>query len=667
MFGSVLIANRGEIAVRVIATLRQLGIRSIAVYSDADADAPHVHAADVAVRLGPAPAAESYLSIERVLAAAAETGAEAIHPGYGFLSEDAGFAAACAAAGLAFIGPPPEATRLLGDKVAAKLLAEESGVPVLPGLQRPGLTDDEILDFARERPERLPLMVKAAAGGGGRGMRIVRDLDALPAVLATARREARAGFGDDSLLVERYVERARHVEVQILADSHGTVVHLGERECSLQRRHQKVVEESPSPVVTPAIREPLCAAAVKLAAAAGYVGAGTAEFLVSAADPTEWFFLEVNARLQVEHPVTELVTGLDLVEQQLLVAAGEPLAFGQEGVRMTGHAIEVRVCAEDPASDFLPATGELVGYREPRGAGVRVDSGVRLGSVVGSDYDSLLLKVISHGADRAQATERLDHALGDLRLLGVVNNAGFLRRLVTLDSVRAGEMDTGLIERGEAETLPGEEEAREALVAAAVAESLALRAGDDDDPWRTLVGFRVDGRAPLAIELDSGGADPVAVEIAGEPGEATVVVGGANPEGPPPDRVAVSARALGDGRVWVAQDGRARVWDIAGPATDRWLAAGADAFEMRLREPVVEGAAGADESSLEAPMPGTVLELRVTGGDAVEEGQVLVVMESMKMELTLVAPAATTVAEVLVAVGDGVRQGQPLIELETAR
>jgi acetyl-CoA/propionyl-CoA carboxylase biotin carboxyl carrier protein len=668
MFDSVLVANRGEIAVRVIETLRRLGIRSIAVYSDADAEAPHVRAADFAARLGPPPAAESYLSAERVLAAAAETGAEAIHPGYGFLSEDAEFAAACADAGVVFIGPPPQATRLLGDKVAAKLLAEESGVPVLPGLQRPGLSDEEIVAFAAQRPERLPLMVKAAAGGGGRGMRIVRELDALPQALATARREALGGFGDDSLLVERYVERARHVEVQILADAHGNVLHLGERECSLQRRHQKVVEESPSPVITPATRGPLCAAAVTLARAAGYVGAGTAEFLVSADDPGEWFFLEVNARLQVEHPVTELVTGLDLVEQQLLVASGTPLGFGQEEVRMSGHAIEVRVCAEDPATDFLPATGELVGYREPSGAGVRVDSGVREGSEIGSFYDSLLMKVIAYGEDREQAMERLDHALGDLRLLGLATNAGFLRRLCAFGAVRAGDLDTGLIERGEVAALPGEGERREALVAAAAAEALELRAtADGDDPWQKLVGFRLDGPAPLTIELAPRGAEPIAVRVEGEPGDAVVTVGASDGEtGAAPASVAVAARALDDGRVSVAQEGRARVWDLASSDGERWLAAGPDAFAVRLVEPVVEGAAAADQGSLEAPMPGTVLELRVAAGDSVVEGQVLVVMESMKMELTLTAPAETTVSEVLVAVGDGVKQGQPLVELEAA-
>src|SRR4051794_26393076 len=359
MFGSVLVANRGEIAVRVIRTLNRLGIRSIAVYSDADADAPHVALADVAVRLGPAPAAESYLSIDRVLAAATDTSAEAIHPGYGFLSENAAFARACAAAGVTFVGPPPEAIEVLGDKVSAKAIAQRAGVPVLPGLDRPGLDDAQIAAFVAQDAGRLPLMVKAAAGGGGRGMRIVHEAGALGEALAAARREALAGFGDDALFVERYVERARHIEVQLLADAHGTVLHLGERECSLQRRHQKVVEESPSPAVSPALRERLGAAAVHLAREAGYVGAGTAEFLVSAADPDEFFFLEVNARLQVEHPVTEQVTGLDLVEQQLLVAAGRPLALAQDDVALRGHAIEVRVCAEDPAVGFLPATGTL--------------------------------------------------------------------------------------------------------------------------------------------------------------------------------------------------------------------------------------------------------------------------------------------------------------------
>ena len=641
MFASVLVANRGEIALRVIRTLRRMGIRSIAVYSEADAAAPHVRAADLAVPLGPAPAAESYLSAERVLAAAASSGASAIHPGYGFLSEDADFAAACEAAGLVFIGPPPAATRLLGDKVAAKTLAERLGVPVLPGLQKPGLADEEIIAFVAEDGGRLPLMIKAAAGGGGRGMRIVRDPATLADGLAAARREALAGFGDDSLLVERYVERARHVEVQILADSHGGVVHLGERECSLQRRHQKVVEETPSPVVTAAIREPLCAAAVSLAREAGYVGAGTVEFLVSAADPSEWFFLEVNARLQVEHPVTEMVTGLDLVEQQLLVAAGAPLGFTQDEVVFDGHAIEVRVCAEDPAVDFLPATGELVGYREPRGEGIRVDSGVELGTEVTPFYDSLLLKVIAHSADREAAIERLDLALGELRLLGLPTNAGFLRRLIELDPVRSGEMDTGLIDRGEAALLPPERERREALVAFATARSRELRAPDGDDPWQTLVGFRLNGPAPLSLEVARRGEDPLHVSVAGAPGSEAVTIG---------------EETFAAGPDWL--------WESAASEGETWVAAGPEAFAFRLVEPVVEGNAAAAQGTLEAPMPGTVLELRVAPGEAVVEGQVLVVIESMKMEMSLTAPVESTVAEVLVSAGDGVKQGQSLVELE---
>ena len=638
MFASVLVANRGEIALRVVRTLRLLGIESIAVYSEADAAAPHTRAADRAVPLGPAPAAASYLSVERVLAAASGSGAEAIHPGYGFLSEDADFAAACEEAGLVFIGPPPAATRLLGDKVAAKTLAERLGVPVLPGLQKPGLADEEIIAFLEEDPARLPLMIKAAAGGGGRGMRIVRDAATLADGLAAARREALAGFGDDSLLVERYVERARHVEVQVLADSHGNVVHLGERECSLQRRHQKVVEETPSPVITPEIREPLCAAAVSLAREAGYVGVGTVEFLVSADDPSEWFFLEVNARLQVEHPVTEMVTGLDLVEQQLLVAAGAPLAFAQDEVAFDGHAIEVRVCAEDPAVDFLPATGELVGYREPRGPGIRVDSGVEQGSRVTPFYDSLLLKVVTHGADREAAIERLDLALGELRLLGLPTNGGFLRRLIELDSVRAGDMDTGLIDRGEAATLPPESEGREAMVAFAASQSAELRSVADDDPWSTLVGFRLNGPAPLKLEVAPRGGDPVSLSVEGE------------------------SVTIADGETFTA--GPAWAWEIAASDGETWVAAGPEAFAFRLVEPVVEGAAAGAQGSLEAPMPGTVLELRVAPGETVAEGQVLVVIESMKMEMSLTAPTEATIAEVLVVAGEGVKQGQSLVELE---
>jgi acetyl-CoA/propionyl-CoA carboxylase biotin carboxyl carrier protein len=657
MFDSVLVANRGEIAVRVIRTLNALGIRSIAVYSDADADAPHVRLADEAVRIGPAAPAESYLSSERVIKAALEVGAQAIHPGYGFLSENAAFARASGAAGITFIGPPPEAIELLGDKVRAKLAAQEAGVPILPGLQRQGLTDEEILRFGADA-NRFPLMVKAAAGGGGRGMRIVREPGELTDALAAARREALAGFGDDGLLVERYVERARHIEVQLLADAHGTVLHLGERECSLQRRHQKVLEESPSPAVGPQLRERLGRAATDIARRAGYVGAGTAEFLVPFDDPDAFAFLEVNARLQVEHPVTEAVTGLDLVEQQLRVAAGERLTITQDDVRLTGHCIEVRVCAEDPGVGFLPATGRIVAYREPRGPGVRVDSGVRLGSEVGGSYDSLLLKLIANGSDREESLERLLRALKDLRLLGVTTNAGYLARLVAAPQVQRGELDTGLLERGVADPLPTPQEAREAAIATAAIETLALAdRGAGGDPWDSLPGWRITGEAGVEWQLEAAaGKDAISVHVLGDPGRARVRTGG--------QELRMSASDAGEGRVRVELDGRSRLWDHAVLGADRWVAAGPDAFAHRLVELVVEGASAETDGALEAPMPGAVLSVRVTAGDQVQEGDVLVVVESMKMELTLTAPHDATVHEVRVSAGDQVTQGQSLVELE---
>ncbi|HEX4106764.1 MAG TPA: biotin carboxylase N-terminal domain-containing protein [Solirubrobacteraceae bacterium] len=663
VFETVLVANRGEIAVRVIRTLRRLGIRSVAVYSDADAGAPHVELADEAVRLGPAPAAESYLSIDRVLAAARASGAQAIHPGYGFLSENSAFAAACAKAGVAFVGPSPEAMDMLGNKVSAKILAEEAGVPTLPGLQRPGLTDEEIIDFASEDASRLPLMIKAAAGGGGRGMRVVRSLQELADALASARREAKAGFADDTMLVERLVDDARHIEVQVLADTHGTVLHLGERECSLQRRHQKVIEESPSPAVSAEARERMGEAAVALARRAGYVGAGTVEFLLPADSPEEFFFLEVNARLQVEHPVTELVTGLDLVELQLRIAAGEPLALTQEDVTLSGHAIEARLCAEDPANNFVPAIGEIVGYREARGVGVRIDSGVEAGGTVTTYYDSLLCKVIASGPDREAAVERLERALQDTRVLGLPTNAGYLARLLADEDVRAGRLDTGLIERGTVPALPAEDEREQAVLVAAVIESLALaeHGAQTGDPWDTLLGFTVTADPEVEWEIEPiGGGEPTTVTIVGDAQDGTIRVG--------ERALHLRASSLGPDRVQVELDGRTRVWDHAAlrEHSGRWLASGADAFALRPVEQVIQGAQGAAGGALEAPMPGTVIAVNVAVGDEVEEGQVLVVVESMKMELTLVAPAAATVLDVHVAAGDGVSQGQSLVDLEVA-
>ena len=647
---SVLVANRGEIAVRVIATLKRLGIRAIAVYSDADAAAPHVHLADEAVALGPAPAAQSYLSIERILAAVAHSRAQAVHPGYGFLSERADFARACP---VTWIGPPPAALELLGDKVAAKLLAAEAGVPVVPGIERPGLTDGEIIAWAGEDEARLPLMVKAAAGGGGRGVRIVTALDELPAALQAARREALAGFGDGALLAERYVVPARHVEIQFLADAHGGAVHLGERECSLQRRHQKLVEECPSPVVSAAMRARMGQAAVALARAAGYVGAGTCEFLVPAgreAGGEAFYFLEVNARLQVEHPVTELVYGLDLVEAQLRIATGEPLWLQQADVFPRGHAIEARICAEEPARAFLPHTGRIVAYREPCGPGIRVDSGVATGSEVTTHYDSLLAKVIAHAPTRDAALQRLDGALASLSILGPPTTTSFLRRLLSDPAVRAGDLDTGLVARLPAREAEAHPQDADAAIVAALARTLEHAPGDD--PWERLRGWRIDGRAAQRWRMapERTGA---AVELVLD-GDLVRVAGGLDRRAsaePHPDGLAVTI------------DGHRRVWACArdGEVTRVGIDGRAWAFRERplgprrdLRE---RGAA------LEAPMPGSVLDVRVQAGDGVRAGDVLVVLESMKMELEVVAPAAGTVETLYVAPGDRVSAGQLLVAI----
>lgn len=465
MFDTVLVANRGEIAVRVIRTLRRLGVRSVAVFSDADADAPHVREADVAVRLGPADrsdssAAETYLRTDQILAAARRTGAQAVHPGYGFLAENAAFARACAEAGLVFIGPPPAAVELMGDKINAKEAVRAAGVPVVPGSRATAPTDEDLV--AAAAGIGYPVLLKPSAGGGGKGMRLVRDPAELPTEIAAARRVARTAFGDDTLLLERWIDRPRHIEVQVLADAHGTTVHLGERECSLQRRHQKLIEEAPSVLLNAETRAAMGAAAVRAAESCGYTGAGTVEFIVPGIDPDsptptegvrDFFFMEMNTRLQVEHPVTELAVAvagsgrLDLVEWQLRVAAGEPLTFTQSDISFQGHAIEARICAEDPERDFLPTGGRILLLDEPRGEGIRVDSGVAPGTVITSSYDPMLAKVIAYGPDRPTALRRLRAALADTRILGVTTNTGFLRRLLAHPEVAAGRLDTGLVEQ----------------------------------------------------------------------------------------------------------------------------------------------------------------------------------------------------------------------------
>ncbi|MEU1264702.1 acetyl-CoA carboxylase biotin carboxylase subunit [Streptomyces cellulosae] len=658
MFDTVLVANRGEIAVRVVRTLRSLGVRSVAVYSDADADARHVREADTAVRIGPAPAAESYLSAERLLEAAARTGARAVHPGYGFLAENAEFARACEAAGLAFIGPPADAIALMGDKIRAKETVKAAGVPVVPGSSGSGLTDAQLVDAAREIG--MPVLLKPSAGGGGKGMRLVREETRLADEIAAARREARASFGDDTLLVERWIDRPRHIEIQVLADGHGNVVHLGERECSLQRRHQKIVEEAPSVLLDEKVRAAMGEAAVQAARSCGYRGAGTVEFIVPGDDPSAYYFMEMNTRLQVEHPVTELITRLDLVEWQLRVAAGERLAFGQDDVRLTGHAVEARLCAEDPARGFLPSGGTVLRLREPQGDGVRTDSGLSEGTEVGSLYDPMLSKVIAYGPDRATALRRLRAALAETVTLGVQTNAGFLRRLLAHPAVVSGELDTGLVER-EADSLVGGEVPAEVYAAAALLRQAALEpaaAPGWRDPFDAADGWRMGGgRAWTAHPLRVAGHDPVTVRVrATADGGTELLLPGADTP------LRASAGPLEGHRFTCALDGVAHTF--AALPDGSWLGRDGDAWQVRDHDPVAAsltraGQAGAD--SLTAPMPGTVTVVKVAVGDEVDAGQSLLVVEAMKMEHVISAPHAGTVTELDVSPGTTVAMDQVLV------
>ncbi|MGW2466160.1 acetyl-CoA carboxylase biotin carboxylase subunit [Streptomyces bauhiniae] len=635
MFDTVLVANRGEIAVRVIRTLRALGVRSVAVFSDADADARHVREADTAVRIGPAPASESYLSVERLLEAAARSGAQAVHPGYGFLAENAGFARACEEAGLVFIGPSADAIALMGDKIRAKETVATYGVPVVPGSSGSGLTDAQLADAAREIG--TPVLLKPSAGGGGKGMRLVRDVSALEEEIAAARREARASFGDDTLLVERWIDRPRHIEIQVLADAHGNVVHLGERECSLQRRHQKIIEEAPSVLLDEATRAAMGEAAVQAARSCGYRGAGTVEFIVPGGDPSSYYFMEMNTRLQVEHPVTELVTGVDLVEWQLRVASGEPLGFAQQDVTLTGHAVEARVCAEDPARGFLPSGGTVLLLAEPQGDGVRTDSGLSEGTEVGSLYDPMLSKVIAYGPDRATALRKLRAALAETVTLGVPTNAGFLRRLLAHPAVVAGDLDTGLVERAVDDLIPSgvPEEVYEAAAAVRL-EELRPTGGGWVDPFSVPDGWRLSGTPkPVSFPLRVPGEEPVAHAVRGTGAQVT------------------------PGTVSVTLDGVRHTFRRAAD----WLGRDGDAWQVRDHDPVAASlsrSAHAGADSLTAPMPGTVTVVKVAVGDEVEAGQSLLVVEAMKMEHVVSAPHAGTVAELDVTPGSTVAMDQVL-------
>ncbi|MCW4384709.1 acetyl/propionyl-CoA carboxylase subunit alpha [Salinibacterium sp. SYSU T00001] len=625
LFESVLVANRGEIACRIIRTLRRLGIRSIAVYSFADADAPHTRLADVAVRIGPPPARESYLDVAAIVRAARETGAAAVHPGYGFLSESTALAEACAEAGIVFVGPPVAAIDLMGDKIRAKNHVAEQGVPVIPGVSKPGL-DDKALAAAAESVG-FPLLVKPSAGGGGKGMQVVDAAAELPPALATARRVARSAFGDDELLLERLIPSPRHIEVQVLADSHGAVVHLGERECSLQRRHQKVIEEAPSPLLDAATRERMGEAACAVARGAGYVGAGTVEFLVSGDDPDSFYFMEMNARLQVEHPVTEEVVEaagrrIDLVEQQLRIAAGEPLSFAQSDVALVGHAIEARVYAEDPARDFLPATGRVLELALPNG--VRVDAGIERGSRVTSDYDPMLAKVIARGADRAEALSNLDRALAETVVLGVAHNVGFLRQLLATEEVRSGALDTGVIERMLRHAAPVTVE-QQALQVAAL--EFHADATPGTGPWHAGDGWRLGEHRPARYVL----------EVHGE--RHTVEV----PNAPPRHRYRVARD--GDS-VWIGRDGASVALRFI--PRDELLAE---------KLAAIGRAEGEASPELRSPMPGTVVAVGASTGDEVAAGQVVVTIEAMKMEHHLTA-GSDGVVTVHVREGDLAQLGQ---------
>ncbi len=626
MFGGpLLIAGRGEIAVRIARTAHRLGIPTVAVFSDADEDAEHVRAADVAVRIGPPPARESYLDAEAILDAAARTGARAVHPGYGFLSESPPFARAVVDAGLIWVGPPADAIDLMGDKARAKTCARDAGVPTIPGAEGEATLED-IRAFCAEHG--FPSVIKAVAGGGGRGMRVVRGEAEIAGALEAAQREAAAAFGDDRVLVERYLDRTRHVEVQVLADRHGACVHLGERECSLQRRHQKVVEEAPSPAVDDALRAQMGEAAVALALAAGYEGAGTVELVLG---DEGFFFLEMNTRLQVEHPVTEAVFGVDLVEEQLRIASGEHLRLRQADLRPRGHAVEARVYAEDPANAFLPSGGRIVAWHPPAGEGIRVDAGVRTGVEVTGHYDPLLAKVIAHGPDRPTALARLDRALASCAILGVATSTAFTRALLADPDVRAGDMDTGLLERrlDELVTPPPDDLLPAAALAAWLGDTAELT---DVGPWRRAF----DGLGEVAVRDGE-------VHAAG--------------------RAWVARAAFAeDGALRAELDGISRRYEVAVDGDVVWIGRDGHALEARPEVRARAEQAWAGEA-LQAPMPGTVLLVHVAEGDPVAEGEVLLVLESMKMELAITAPHAGVVEHLRLAPGDRVALREPLVTI----
>src|SRR5262245_57370 len=635
-----------------------MSIASVAVYSDADAGAPHVAEADEAVRIGPAPSRESYLAIDRLLAAAAATGADAVHPGYGFLAENADFAARCAAAGLVFIGPPISAIRAMGSKVESKRLMEAAGVPVIPGVSGAGLSDEALAREARTLD--FPVLVKASAGGGGKGMRVVREGAQLGEALAAARREALGAFGDDTLLVERYIERPRHIEIQVFGDTQGTIVHLCERECSIQRRYQKVIEEAPSPAVDAAQRSRLTAAAVPAAGAIGYVGAGTVEFVVGPRG--EFYFLEMNTRLQVVHPVTEEVTGIDLVRLQIEVAEGRPIRFRQEEVRLAGHAIEARLYAEDAARDFLPAAGRLLLWETPPLPGVRYDSGVVAGTEVGVHYDPMLAKVVAHGASRDEATRRLVGALERLGVAGVTTNRDLLLAVLRHPAFAAGELDTHFIERHlppEVRVAPRAAAAeREHAIVAALHDHEARRRASGPLPPSIPSGWRNSRWRPQSVTYHLG---PEAIEVryvAETGGRFTVEVGGSTS---PIVLHESDARGLA-----VEIDGIRRRFTVAAAGDVVAVHGPLGTAELIRRPRFPAGRRDDAVGGCVAPMTGVVRAVHVAAGERVTKGQVLLVLEAMKMEHELIAQADGMVREVRVEVGQMVDPDAVLVVVTAA-
>ncbi|MEM7355542.1 MAG: biotin carboxylase N-terminal domain-containing protein [Acidobacteriota bacterium] len=668
-FRKVLVANRGEIARRIFRTLREMGLETVAVFSDADRAAPHVAEADEAVHLGPAPAAKSYLDQAAMIAAAQAVGADAIHPGYGFLAENAEFAERCAAAGLAFIGPSPEAIRLMGNKGAAKALAVEVGVPVLEGFAVAGLDEAE----SRNRAEKLgfPILIKATAGGGGKGMRTVSDASLLAEALAAAAREAEAAFGDGALLIERLLSAARHVEVQVFGDAHGNVVHLFERDCSLQRRHQKVFEESPSPAVDAQLRARMGEAAVMLARAVEYRGAGTVEFLLAANG--EFFFLEMNTRLQVEHPVTEAVTGLDLVRLQVEVAQGLPLSFEQDRAALSGHAIEARLYAEDPANEFLPVTGTVALWSVPDLPGLRVDSGIEQGSEIGVHYDPMLAKVIAHGRDRGEALRRLHRGLQQLAIGGLVTNLDFLLAVLEQEAFRRGDVDTAFLERDLPVASRTRPIARDALALHAIAATLHLfrrrRRRSSPIPRGIPPGWHhhrprfeeqmfdhAQGR--LAVRYVAHAIDRFTIDLVdlGTPA-------GAKEAWPEHQSLVVRLVLCSRGELVAEVQGVRRRFRIGSPAASRRLTIHGlgQVSELQVVSRFPEGQTAAVAGGCVAPMTGRVIEVAVKQGDHVEAGSTLVVLEAMKMEHRLQAQADGIVQEIHVGAGQMVDPDEILV------